>query len=82
MYLCFIFFQYKNTKLLKTFKFQDKPTLSSYSVSCKADQTYNEPNVWPTCVDKLDCAEPVIDSTVMVYDWTEDIGITPPFEIK
>ena len=56
--------------------------MSSYTVSCKADQTYNEPNTWPVCVDKLDCAEPAIDSTVMVYDWTEAIGITPPFEIK
>ena len=56
--------------------------MSSYSVTCKADQTYNEPNTWPVCVDKLDCTEPAIDPTVMVYDWTEDVGITPPFEIK
>ena len=51
-------------------------------MKCKADQTFEEPNTWPYCVDKLDCLTPSIDSTVMTYDWTEESGVTPPFEIK
>ena len=61
---------------------KDKPTISTFGVKCKADQTFEEPNTWPYCVDKLDCLTPSIDSTVMTYDWTEESGLTPPFEIK
>ena len=48
----------------------------------KPDQTFAYPNTWPVCVDKLDCSEPTIDSTVMTMDWTEEAGMTPPFEVK
>ncbi len=59
---------------------EDNPTKSTYIITCKTDQTYNIPNNWPKCVDKFDCKEPKIDSTVMTYDWTS--GVTPEFDVK
>ena len=58
----------------------DIPTKSTIELTCKDDQTYKVPATWPTCVDKLDCAAPSVDDTVMKHDWTS--GLTPPFSIK
>ena len=51
-------------------------------VKCKEDKTYDYPATWPTCVDKLDCATPVLDEDTMSYDWTDSVGLTPPFTIE
>ena len=78
-----MYFEMKDYKVWSLIHhFQDRPTTASYSVRCKPDQTFAYPNTWPVCVDKLDCSEPTIDSTVMTMDWTEEAGMTPPFEVK
>lgn len=59
----------------------DNPFKSSYEIKCKSDQTYDTPEVWPFCVDKLDCSEPTLDETVMNYDWVSGSPLIPPFDV-
>jgi hypothetical protein len=61
---------------------KDITTKSTLEVNCKSDQTYNYPNPWTKCVDKLPCSRPTIETAVMEYDWTDAVGLIPDFAIK